>query len=232
LPLHLKLLVFDLDYLLFDCSLLKANALRQSLVSFAEAIPHSVRLPDAADIEEAYRQEGFLWLKGLELGLDEQQMEDLAEAYRIHEGRLIDAGAGRIYPGLTELLAAWRRDDVRLAIGADATRDYLLSVCDRHALHGIFDVVLCTDEYGAGSAQEMLEDVMYRAEVNPSETLLLGTRQTMFEAAHTLDVVAVGCGWGTRQHDALAEADLNVREIGLLPAAVREADQSAFDFSG
>ena len=48
---HLKLLVWDLDYLVFDCSELKVTALRQSLIALADSIPHSVRLPDAIDAE-------------------------------------------------------------------------------------------------------------------------------------------------------------------------------------
>ncbi len=232
LPQHIRLLVFDLDYLVFDCSLLKVSALRQSLISFAEAIPQSTRLPDEVDAEEGFLQHGFRWLQFLEIGLDEERLEEVRQAYRVHEDRLIEAGAGKIYPGLPEFLAGCRLDDVRLALGADASRDYLLSVSDRYGLHGVFDVALCTEEYGVGRAQEMLEDIMYQAEVNPSETLVLGTRPSMFEAAHSLDVGAVGCGWGIHQRDGLREADLQALSIGQLPAAIREADDRAEQYLG
>ncbi len=227
MPQHISLLVFDLDYLVFDCSLLKVGALRQSLISFADAIPQSVRLPDAVDAEEGFRLHGFRWLQFLEIGLDEERLEELRQAYRIHEERLIEAGTGKIYSGILELLAGYRREDVRLAVGADSSRDYLLAVSDRHGLHGVFDLMLCTEEYGVGGAQEMLEDVMHQAEVNPSETLVLGTRPSMFEAAHSLDLLTVGCGWGLHRHDGLEEADLQAHSLGQLPAAIREADGMA-----
>jgi phosphoglycolate phosphatase-like HAD superfamily hydrolase len=228
---HIKLLVFDLDYLLFDSSLLKSNALRQSLVSFADTIPHSVRLPDAVDIEDAYRLHGSRWLQGLELGLDESQVEDLAAAYRIHEKRLLEAGVGRVYPGVTELLSACRAAGLRLAVGADSNREYLMSVGDRHGMGDMFDVMLCTEEYGSGMAQEMLEDVMLQAEVHPSETVVLGTRPETFEAARSIDVVPVGCGWGLRRHDELEPAGLRALALRDLPVVLKEIDENAADYA-
>ena len=43
---QIQLLIFDLDYLIFDCAALRAKALRNSLVSFADEIPHDMRIPD------------------------------------------------------------------------------------------------------------------------------------------------------------------------------------------
>ena len=228
---HIRLLVLDLDYVIFDCSMLKVRALRQSLISFAEAIPQSVRLPDHMDVEEGYRMHGFRWIQFLEIGLGEERLAELQHAYCINEDRLVEAGAGQMFPGVTESLCGFRRNNVMLALGADASRDYLLSVSDSHHLEGLFDISLCTEEFGVGSTDEMLEEIMHLAEVNPSETLVLGTRPSAFQAAHNLDVLTIGCGWGIHQHDGLADADLQSLTLAQIFPAIQRADGLAAKYS-
>jgi phosphoglycolate phosphatase-like HAD superfamily hydrolase len=227
---QIRLLIFDLDYLVYDCALLKVRALRQSLISFADAIPQDIRLPDAADIEEGYRSHGFRWSRFLEIGLNEEQLSDLRQAYRINEGRLIEAGAGSPYPGLADFIARCRTEGVTPALGADASRDYLLAVSDRHRLEGLFQVLLCTEEFGVGSTDEMLEELMHVAEVNPSETLVIGTRPAFFQAAQNLDVLSIGCGWGIRRQEGLQEADLQAFSLAQLPPAILKADELAAQY--
>ena len=228
---HLKLLVWDLDYLVFDCSEPKVTALRQSLIALADSIPHSVRLPDAIDAEGGYLDYGFRWPQFLEIGLDEERLGQFQRAYQIHQERCIQAGVGRVYPGVHEFLRDCRKSDIRLALGAEASRDYLLAVTDQHRLDLIFDIALCTEEFGVGSADEMFEEIMSQTEVYPSETLVLGTRPAFFQAAHNLDLLTVGCGWGLRQQRGLAEADLQAPTLSQLQAAIAKADHLSNRYS-
>jgi phosphoglycolate phosphatase-like HAD superfamily hydrolase len=228
---HIRLLVFDLDYVIFDCSALKIRALRQSLISFADAIPQDLRLPDAMDAEEGFRDHGFRWTQFVEIGLSEERLSELQQVYRIQEDRLLEAGVGQIYPKLQEFLEACRRSGLSLALGAESSRDYLLAVSDRLGLDRIFQISLCTEEFGVGSADEMLEEVMHYNEVNASETLVLGTRPALFQSAHNLDLVTVGCGWGLHQHDRLGEADFQAPTLERLIAVLQEADRVAAGYS-
>jgi len=224
---NIRLLVLDLDYLVFDSAALKLRALRQSLISFADTIPQNVRLPDAMDAEEGYRDYGFRWTQYLEIGLGAERLAELQQAYRIHEERLIEAGVGQIYPGLKELLEHFRRENIDLALGAEARRDYLLAVSDRHELDSVFQTVLCTEEFGVGSIDEMLGELMRHHEVNRSETVVLGTRPAYFQAAHNLDLVTVGCGWGLHRHHRLGDADFQANTLSHLKSALQEADNLA-----
>lgn len=221
---QIRLLVFDLDYLIFDCAELKMRALRESLISFADAIPHDVPLPDVIDAEGGFRDYGFRWLKSLQIGLDEERMAQLEVSYRMHEQRLVAAGVGRIYSGLPELLRLCGQNGAAAAIGAEASRDYLLDVSDRHGLDSLFELAYCTGEFGVGSRDEMIEEIMHRAEVNPSETLALGTRPDFFRAAHNIDVLTVGCGWGLHRHEALVEADVQALTLVQVYPAIEKAD--------
>jgi len=95
---HIRFLVLDLDYIIFDCALLKAQALRQSLIEFADVIPQSVRLPDAVDAEAGFRDHGRHWIQFLEIGLNEGQQAELQEIYDFKEKQLIRTGVGLVYP--------------------------------------------------------------------------------------------------------------------------------------
>ena len=228
---HLKLLVWDLDYLVFDCSALKVRALRQSLIALADSIPHSVRLPDAIDAEGGYLDHGFRWPQFLEIGLDEERLGQFQRAYHIYQDRCVQAGVGRLYPGVHDFLVDCRKRDIRLALGAEASRDYLLAVTDQHRLDQMFDIALCTEEFGVGSADEMFEEIMTQTEVYPSETLVLGTRPAFFQAAHNLDLLTIGCGWGLSEQRGLAEADLQAPTLSRLQAVIDRADHLSNRYS-
>lgn len=221
---RIRLLIFDLDYAVFDCTQLKVQALRQSMISLADSIPQSVSLPGPADAEEGFREHGRQWIRHLEIGLDEEQLDDLQHTYAIQENRLLESGNGRIYPGIREFIAQCRNMNLATVLGADADRNYLVTVADRFELDGMFQISLCTEEFGRGGADEMLEEIMRQAEVNPSETLALGTRPSYFQAARSLDVLSIGCGWGIHKHAALAEADLQAISLSQLSDAIEKAD--------
>lgn len=224
---QIRLLVFDLDYVVFDCRELKARALRDSLISFADAIPHNLRLPDTVDAEDGFMEYGSRWIQQLQIGLDEEALAQLQCAYRIHEERLVAAGVGEIFPGLREFLTRCRENHVSAAIGAEAGRDYLLDVSDRHSLDKLFEMAFCAEEFGVGSTDEMFEEILRRGEVNPSEALALGTRSSFFQAAHNLDVLTVGCGWGLHRHESLSDADLQSLTLAQLTPAIEKADSLA-----
>jgi len=227
---HIRLLILDLDYLVFDCTQLKLQALRQSMISLADSIPQDVRLPDEVDVEEGFRDHGFRWLRKLDIELGSEELEDLVRAYAVHEDRLVETGAGRLFPGVDEFVGKCREWDVALALGAEASREYLLAVIDRHQLDIRFQVAMCAEEFGAGGVEEMLGERMHRAEVNPSETLVLGTRPFHFRAAHNLDLTTIGCGWGLRDRDHLTAADHQCQSIAQLSSVLQKADHHRPDF--
>jgi phosphoglycolate phosphatase-like HAD superfamily hydrolase len=224
---HIRLLIFDLDYVVFDCALLKVQALRQSLISLADAIPQSVRLPDAMDAEEGFRTHGFRWPRFLEIGLAEETLEHLQQAYRVYEDRLIESKAGRLFPEIEQLLINCKNQNIATALGAEASRDYLVAASDRLQLDNLFQIALCTEEFGAGDADEMFSEILYQAEVNPSETLALGSRPQFFQAARNYDLLTIGCGWGVRKQDGLAESDFVAPSLSDLANAVEKADRLA-----
>jgi phosphoglycolate phosphatase-like HAD superfamily hydrolase len=225
---HIRLLILDLEYLVFDCAQLKTQAVRQSLISLTDLVPNHGALPGIADVEAGYREHGSRWVKHLEIGLDQQSIDDLDHAYELHESRFIGSGAGSLYPGIEDFLRNCIQADVALALGADARRDYLLDVLERHQLDRFFQIAMCTDEFGMGDTGEMMLEIMRQLEVNPSETLMLGTRPQTFQAAKAVDVLAIGCGWGILHQAALAEADLRSPTIAELDSVIRKADALAF----
>ncbi len=229
---QIRLLVFDLDYLIFDCSLRQLQALRQSLISFSDGMPQHVHLPDAIEIESAFRDHGRLWIRSLDLEMGEESLADLEREYQVHERRLIEAGIGREYAGISEVLLACRREGMVLTLGAEASRDYLMAVSDRHDLDRSFEILLCTEEYGRGGAGEMLSDALNQAEVNPSETLVFGTRRPFFDASRALDLFTIGCDWGLQQKDALETADFQSPTVDHILQVIRRIDEIGAQYAG
>ena len=197
------------------------------MISLAETIPHDINLPGPAEAEEGYCNHGRRWVRNLEMGLDEEKLDDLEQAYAVQEIRLLEAGRGRLIPGIQDFIAQCRSMNLATALGADADRNYLVGVADRYELDRLFQFMLCTEEFGQGGADEMLEEIMRQAEVNPSETLVLATRPDYFQAARSLDVLTIGCGWGIHQHDALTQADMQSLILSQLFPVIEKADALA-----
>ena len=228
---HIRLLILDLDYLVFECSHLKAHALKQCMAVLDETYPLNAPLPDNVNVEEGFRDYGFRWIRHLETGLDEKGLERLEQTYGIHETQMVNSGAGRVYSGVREFAVQCRQSNLAVALGADARRDYMLAVIDRYELDSFFQFALCTEEFGTGDAAEMLEEIMRQAEVNPSETLALGTRPHFFQSAKSVDIRTVGCGWGIGNHESLADADMQSLDLKQLFPAIQKADALAFQRS-
>jgi len=224
---HIRLLIFDLDYLIFDCAHVKAHALKQCIAASEDSISLDLHLLDRVKVEEEFRDHGFRWTQYLEIGLHEEGQKHLEHAYGILETRMIHSGAGGIYSGIEEFIMKCRQSSLSIALGADARRDYMLAVIDRHELDCLFQFALCTEEFGAGDVAEMLEEIMIQAEVHPSETLALGTRPHFFRSANRVDVRTIGCGWGIGNHDGLTEADMQSINLEQLFPAIQKADALA-----
>lgn len=225
---HIRLLILDLDYLVFDCASLKAHALKQCIGALDDTILLDAHLPGGVNVEEEFRDHGCQWTRHLEIGLDEEGQKHLEQTYGMIETRMASSGAGRIHSGLEELIVKCRQSNLAVALGADARRDYMIAVMDRHELDCLFQFALCTEEFGSGNAVEMLEEIMHQAEVNPSETLVLGTRPHFFQSANSVDVRTIGCGWGISNHDGLAGADLQSLSLEQLFPSIQKADALAF----
>jgi len=221
---HIRLLVLDLDYLVFDCANLKANALKQCIAASDGEISLNAPLPDSVSVQEGFRDHGFRWTRHLEIGLNEEELRTLERTYGIHEIRMIHSGVGGIFSGIEEFIVKCRQANLAVALGADARRDYMLAIVDRHELDSLFQFALCTEEFGSGDTAEMLEEIMHQAEVNPSETLVLGTRPHLFGSANSVDAGTIGCGWGIDNHDSLADADMQSFTLDQLFPAIQKAD--------
>jgi len=59
-------------------------------------------------------------------------------------------------------------------------------------------MVYCTEEYGAGGPDEMIEDMMARAKSIPAKLSCSGLFRPCSTPPAALDVITVGCGWGLR----------------------------------
>jgi phosphoglycolate phosphatase-like HAD superfamily hydrolase len=225
---YIRLLILDLDYVVFDCVYLKAHALKQCIAALNETYSLNISLPGRVDVEKEFCDYGFRWIRSLGNGLDEERQMHLEQAYGIHEIRMINSGAGRLHPGIKEFAVKCRQSNLAVALGADARRDYMLAVVDRHELDSLFQFALCTEEFGSGDAAEMMEEIMLQAEVNPSETLALGTRPHFFQSAKSVDIRTIGCGWGIGNHGNLADADMQALTLEQLFPAIQKADDLAF----
>jgi phosphoglycolate phosphatase-like HAD superfamily hydrolase len=223
-PRHVRLLVLDLEHVVFDAIPLKLGAVRRAILPVADDIPHSVCLPDGADLEEAYASRGWRWFEAVQLGLPKERLLALEPIVRAEARFLASGEAGRIYPGVMETLGVCRQAGLLLALGADCDRDFMLAVSDRHGFDGVFNFMACAEDYGIGGFSELLEDVAERLEVHASECVYLGTRGVCIEEALALGVATLGCRWGLHCSAVIDCANGQAERPDQLPGLLQEID--------
>jgi len=227
---HIRLIITDLDQALFDSHELRTRAFRQALATASDLVSDSPRVPDAVDLEDAYLIYGHSWPECVDVGLGEPVAAEVGRLCQDQMVRFVEAGRGRLQPGVLEYLLSCRESGTLLAIGAEAERAYLLAVCDRFCLSDVFECVLCTGEYGASGADEMFEDILARCEALAGETVYVGARPDTLDAARFLGIRSIVSGWGVQGGSPHLREEPCAADIQALSALIAAMDAQGDDW--
>lgn len=195
-----ELVIFDLDGTLTDSA-------AGIVASFRHALEHiGAPVPDGDLAQRLVGPPMHHSLAGMGLG---EQTDAAIAAYRADytsRGWLMNT----MFDGVTALLADLRAAGVRLAVATSKVEPTARKILAHFSLDGFFEVVAGASVDGTRSAKsEVLAHALEQLAPLPARVLMVGDRRHDVDgaAAHGIDTVLVGWGYGQSDYPTGAEAD-------------------------
>ncbi|HES76505.1 MAG TPA: HAD family hydrolase [bacterium] len=196
-PSHLKLVMFDWDGTLMDSTERIVSSFQNAMrtLSLPVLSPESIMaiiglgLPEAAD--------------ALFPELDLAAQKRLAQVYQQYYFEL-DPTPMRLYDGAEDLLADLAARGFWLSVATGKSRRGLNEVLESTGLGRYFFATRCAEETLSKPDPLMLRELMFEAQAEPAQCLMVGDTQFDLDMARHARVPAVGVTHGAHGHEALA----------------------------
>jgi len=197
IPTQLKLLMFDWDGTLMDSTerIVSSfqNAMRALNVPVLPPEPImaiiGLGLPEATD--------------ALFPQLDAAMQQRLAQTYQQYYFEL-DPTPMRLYDGAEDLLADLAARGFWLSVATGKSRRGLNEVLASTGLGRYFFATRCAEETLSKPDPLMLHELMFEAQAEPAQCLMVGDTQFDLDMARFANVSSVGVTHGAHGHEALA----------------------------
>jgi HAD superfamily hydrolase (TIGR01509 family) len=183
----IKLIVFDYDGTLLDCSRLHYEALNEALINVSHS--YAVSFEEHVDaLDSLTTADKLLWYhenKGLPTNLFQKVKSDKKKRFT----KMINEFSTDT-PVIKETLEKLKLDGYFLGVASNATKGYVASMLKRQGIYALFDSI-CTrnDCRNTKPHPEMYMKIMTECGVGPLETLvyedsLVGHRSAVRSGAH------------------------------------------------
>ncbi|MDR2254692.1 MAG: HAD hydrolase-like protein [Arthrobacter sp.] len=199
-----RAVLFDLDGTLVDPAGGITRGIEHGLV--ANALP----VPDQAVLDELVGPPLAIGLEEL-AGVPAESIPAVVRDYRAWY-RERGIALSRVYPGVTEALAALKDAGVRLAVVTSKPTPLARTLLAHHGLDSLFEVIVGTsaDETAApapgGAKDHLLREAADALGVQPAECTMVGDRRFDILAAKATGARSLGAGWGFAPANELAQA--------------------------
>ncbi|MGD9255760.1 MAG: HAD-IA family hydrolase [Chromatiales bacterium] len=193
-----QLLVFDWDGTLMDSE--------AKIVACLQAAAAEMRLAVPAE-KDARQVIGLGLVEALKMLFpedDETTRKGLAEAYRDHF-LVRNKARSRLFPGVTETLESLA-DDYLLAVATGKSRRGLEKELDDSGLRPLFQATRCADEAFSKPHPQMLEDILDKLGMRPSETLVIGDTEYDMRMAANAGSQGLGVSYGVHEPQRLIDS--------------------------
>jgi phosphoglycolate phosphatase len=193
-----QLLVFDWDGTLMDSEAKIVACLQAAAADMQVAIPAEAdaRQVIGLGLHEAVRM--------LFPGSDEVTRKGLAEAYRDHF-LVRNKARSRLFPDVVETLDSLA-DDYLLAVATGKSRRGLEKELDDSGLRHFFQATRCADEAFSKPHPQMLEDILGKLGMRPSEALMIGDTEYDMRMAVNAGSRGLGVTYGVHEPQRLIES--------------------------
>ncbi len=144
----------------------------------------------------------------------------LARAVELYRERYIPVGyrENRLYDGVQDVLAGLLADGSTLCIATTKRKDIAVKVLEYLGVDGFFAQVHGCDLYRSKS--DLLRDILSEGELAHRPTVMIGDRDTDFQAAVAAGIPSIAVRWGYGTDDELAMATEVVDTPSELPEAI------------
>ncbi|MBE3550143.1 MAG: Phosphoglycolate phosphatase [Brockia lithotrophica] len=213
----LRFVVFDMDGTLFDAWSVAFPAFVHTFRALRER-GVAVALPPEEDLRKTlgmtYRK---MWRTLL--GFDDPELALWADrTMRAKELELLEAGEGRLYPGVVEGISELAASGLALYIASNGEANYLTKILERFSLRPYFSGVYDAFSFRVVRKEELVGRILDEHGLSPAEGAIVGDRVSDVEAGTAHGLHRIACTYGYGSPEELRGADVYVQSF---PEAVR-----------
>lgn len=215
----MKRVIFDMDGTLVNNDALTVRSAREALFEYFGARGETAVYPSPERVRSLVGLPAEEYFRGL---LPEDHAGDapafMAIAQR-HEVERLQAGEGKMFPGIPALLASLQSDGWRVGLVSNCLRGYLDANLDHTLRRDWFEIALCLDDEPTKTAN--VRRVLEGFGGVDGGGVMVGDRGSDLTAGAASGLRTVGCAYGFGEAEELAGADAVVDDPGALAEAIR-----------
>ena len=111
------------------------------------------------------------------------------------------------YEGIPELVAEIARRGIRIAVASNKTQPFVEKIVKHYFGENGFDQILgSSDSRPKKPSPEIISVILENAGMTPEQAVMIGDSNVDIRTAKNAGVHSIGCTWGFRGRDELAEA--------------------------
>lgn len=146
----------------------------------------------------------------------------LARAIELYRERYIPIGykENRLYEGMRDVLSQLSDEGSALCIATSKRHDIAMSVLEFLDIAPLFTQVHGCDLHRTKA--DLLHDILADGDLAANPVVMIGDRDTDFEAAAAVGIPSIGVRWGYGPPAELAMATVVAETVGELPAMIEK----------
>jgi phosphoglycolate phosphatase len=215
------LIAFDLDGVIYSSEPFLGEAYREAIARVNAQRPGSFpRVPSTREILDHVGWPVPVILNRLFPQIDPEAVRLLYSATLTVICAHMAQGEGILFGGVAATLTRLRHAGLRLAIASNGRRQYVETVLTTHRIAQYFEELVSVGDAGIEGKGDVLRALLLRNGVGPSETIMVGDRDSDVEAAAAVGCHFIGCDYGHGYRDEIAHAGPIVSRFEQLPGVI------------
>jgi phosphoglycolate phosphatase len=193
-----RVALFDLDGTLTDPKIGITRSIQYALQQLGRPVPEA---------------DALTWMIGPPLLASFAKLlgdeADAAEALRLYRVRFSDVGLfeNEVYPGIAELLARLRRQEMRLFVATSKPHVFATRIVEHFGLSGFFERVYGSElDNRNADKRDLLRHLVTTEDLDPATAVMIGDREHDAIGARTVGMPAIGVTWGYGSRQELLAA--------------------------
>ena len=134
--------------------------------------------------------------------------------------KLLEDGAGELFPFVETTLHRFMNDGIRMALVSNSPSGYFYPVVDRFRLGRFFDAILCMEDRPGKNKADMVREMQER--FRPSRTVMVGDRYVDIDSGKACVCFTIGCAYGFGLDGELDSADAVIERFDQIAFLIKE----------
>jgi phosphoglycolate phosphatase len=213
----IKYLAFDMDGTLFSSEEIILDTYIQSVKNFIDKYKiENLELPKKEDIINLVGQPVKSIFKSLLPELNEIQRDEISDSVLALLIKSIEAKKGILYEGVVETIEYLKSKNKKLLIASNGRIQYIQTILKTYKLLPNFEDIITINYDEIKTKGDILAYYKKKYQISEEEILMIGDRDSDFQAAKFIQCPFAYCSFGHANRDEVPNFEIELKTISDL----------------